>query len=237
VTSTAWLYLASPIELDDPVRRRSSEALLSAEERARLDAFSFEQGRREFLLARVLARRSLSRHAPVSPEAWRFELGEYGRPLVASPRTRLSFNLSHTQGLAACVVSGEAEVGVDIEALDRNRETIALADRYFSPAEAAAVRAPPEAARRDRFFEYWTLKEAYLKACGIGLSLPMSHFSFDLSEGAPIGVRFAPSLCDEPSRWSFALLRPTPRHVAAVALRFDGAAPELRVSLRYPLLE
>ncbi len=236
MSATAWLYLAAPDDLDDPVLRRA-EALLTAEELAHRDRYTFEQGRREFLLTRVLARTSLSRHAPVAPQEWRFALGAYGRPSILSPRVSLSFNLSNTDGLVACLVSPDAEVGVDVEAIDRPRETAAIVDRCFSPSEAAAVRAEPESRRHARFFDYWVLKEAYLKARGLGLSIPLRDLSFELPEGGPIAVRFAPALADERSRWSFALLRPTPRHVVAAALRFDAEPPELRVIRTRPLYD
>jgi 4'-phosphopantetheinyl transferase len=236
VSATAWLYLASPDDLDDPALLRRCETLLTEEELARRDCYTFERGRREFLLTRVLARTSLSRHAPVAPGEWRFAIGEFGRPRVTAPPTQLSFNLSNTDGLVACLVSPDAEVGVDVEAIDRPRDTAILADRCFAPSEAAAVRAAPEQRRNERFTEYWALKEAYLKARGTGLSLRLSDFWFELSEGAPIRVRFAPSLADDPARWSFALLRPSPRHVAA-ALRCAGDPPELRVVRVHPLLE
>jgi 4'-phosphopantetheinyl transferase len=235
MSATAWLYLATPDDLDDPVLLRHGEALLTAEELAHRDRYAFEQGRREFLLTRVLVRTSLSRHAPVAPQEWRFAIGEHGRPSILLPPVQLSFNLSNTDGLVACLVSPDAEVGVDVEAIDRLREIALIVDRYFSPSEAAALRAEPESRRRARFFDYWALKEAYLKARGLGLSIPLYDFSFDLSEGAPITVRFAPELADERSRWSFALLRPTPRHVVAVALRFDAEPPELQVVWTQPL--
>src|SRR6185436_18685723 len=102
---------------------------------------------------------------------------------------RLHFNLTNTRGLVACAVSvAHAEVGVDAEALDRSGETVAIADRYFSTEEVRALRALPESAQRQRFFAYWTLKESYIKARGLGLRLPLDQFSFRLGES--IGIAF-----------------------------------------------
>jgi 4'-phosphopantetheinyl transferase len=235
MSATACLYLATPDDLDDPVLRRRGENLLTSEELARRDGYAFEQGRREFLLTRVLARASLSRHAPVAPEEWRFAIGEHGRPEIATPSVPLSFNLSNTDGLVVCLVSADAEVGVDVEAIDRRLETDLIVDRYFSPGESAAVRAAPESRRQSCFFEYWALKEAYLKARGLGLSVPMRGFSFDREDGEPIRVSFSTELADHSAHWSFALLRPTPRHVVATAMRFDAEPPELRVVWTRPL--
>src|SRR6185503_2215825 len=150
----------------------------------------------------------------------------------------LRFNLSNTEGLIACLVADDREIGVDVEDLERRGETVAIADRFFSPLEVAALRAVPEERQRARFFDYWTLKEAYIKARGMGLAIPLDHFSFVIEPGAPIGIAFDPRLPDDPSTWQFAQLRPTARHVISVAVRRAGE-PDLRLVVRrtIPLLQ
>src|SRR5690606_33310169 len=100
----------------------------------------------------------------------------------------LVFNLSHTDGLIACAVSRGREVGVDVEWLDRRGGDIDVADRFFSRYEVQALYAQPPERRRDRFFRYWTLKESYIKARGMGLALPLDRFSFELDRGGAITI-------------------------------------------------
>ena len=115
------------------------------------------------------------------------------------------------------------EVGVDVEDVARDTETVEIADRFFSPFEAAALRALPPARHRERFFSYWTLKESYIKARGMGLSLPLELFSFHLDDGPAIAISFERGLDDDPQTWSFALLGVQDRHFLAVGARTGRA--------------
>ena len=206
------------------------DRLLTPDERAKTRRFHFARDRHDCLITRALVRTTLSRYAEVDPAAWRFELNRYGRPHLAAGQCDpdLRFNLSHTRGLIACAVTIGLEVGVDVETMYRTGETVAIADRYFSAAEVNALRALPESRQRERFFEYWTLKESYIKARGMGLALPLDQFSFLLDGGPPIGIAFDPRLEDHPGDWQFDLRRPTPDHVLAVGVR-RGPGPDLAI--------
>jgi 4'-phosphopantetheinyl transferase len=231
-----WYVLAG--EVTEPGLLAAYEALLAPEERARKERFYFDKNRHEYLLTRALCRGVLSRYAAVAPEAWVFRANRYGRPEIASPEgCPVRFNLTNTDGLIACLVAHEREIGVDVEDLERRGETVLIADRFFSPLEVAALHAVPEAAQRARFFDYWTLKEAYIKARGMGLSIPLDQFSFAIEPGRPIRIAFDPRLEDDPSTWQFAQLRPTERHLISAAVRRSGE-PDLRFVVRrtIPLL-
>lgn len=192
--------------------------------------------RRQFLLTRALLRTTLSRYRPHPPQRWRFVANRYGRPAVAEPPCALNFNLSHTHGLVVCAVSGGRTVGVDVEYLDRNTDTAGIAERFFSASETAALLALPAAAQRERFFAYWTLKESYMKARGMGLALPLGQFSFELDEtGGRIGIRFGPQVDDRPERWRFWRHRPGPAHRLALCVERRDDDPPLQVSLRRTL--
>jgi 4'-phosphopantetheinyl transferase len=199
--------------------------LLDGAERARADRFVFARDRETFTVAHALLRRVLSRYAEVPPRDFCFDLGPQGRPeLSAGLRSQLPplrFNLSHTHGLAAVAVTLERDIGVDVETLARPAP-LEIIDHYFAPAEVAALRALPTAEQSERFFVYWTLKEAYIKARGLGLALPLQHFAFALVSGQPIGIHFSPELDDEPRRWSFAAWPLGDRYRAAIAVRSDG---------------
>jgi 4'-phosphopantetheinyl transferase len=221
-----------PEEVRDPGLLGRYRELLSGPERARQERFRRARDRHRYLVTRALVRATLSQYADVDPRAWAFREGAHGRPEIAGPvgTPRLVFNVSHADGLIACLVGLDREIGIDVENRDRAGRTLEIAERFFSPTEAAALRRVAENGQRARFLEYWTLKEAYLKARGIGLRLPLESFSLHVEEGAPIRVSFDPTLDDDPASWQFALLHPTPRHVLAVALRRRGE-PDLAIEL------
>jgi 4'-phosphopantetheinyl transferase len=160
----------------------------------------------------------LSRYAGRAPAELRFAVGEHGRPELLDAPVR--FNLSHTRGWAVLAVSGGADVGVDVEEVRADRELIAVADRFFSPSETAELRALLAPRQPDRFFDYWTLKESYIKARGLGLSLPLDQFSFHLGDRPRIS--FSEKLADDPDAWQFWLSSVTLKHRFALAIRLRG---------------
>lgn len=220
------VWLAEPEALSEPRLLAAYAALLDEGERARHQRFHFERHRRQFLVSHALVRVTLSRYAPVAPEAWSFVTNAYGRPEVrADGGLRLRFNLSHTDGLALCAVTVDADVGADVEDSERSGETVSLAEHCFAPAEVAALRALPASLQRERFFTYWTLKEAYIKARGAGLSLPLTHFAFHLTPGEAPRISFDAALPDVPEAWRFVPLRPSARHFGALAVRRPRELP------------
>lgn len=234
------VWLADPNEVTDPAHQARCLALLSADERAQHARFHFARDRHLYLVAHALVRCTLSRYAAVAPAAWRFVATPHGRPELAPGvcPLPLRFNLSHTHGQVAVAVTLVRDVGVDVESHDRPGDPVASAADYFAPAELDALRALPAAARTERFFVYWTLKEAYIKARGLGLSLPLELFAFDVADPGPIAVAFTPPLVDDPAAWHFERARPTPRHfLACAARRLRGEAVRLRVRTTSPLAD
>ena len=227
------VWLAWTRAIDEDTARERYLGLLDDEERERHGRFVFARDRHTFLVAHALVRETLSRYADVPPERWRFRANEYGRPSIAEPGegARLRFNLSHTEGLAACAVTLDRELGVDVEYLDRRGETVALADRFFAPAEARALRALAEGEQRGRFFAYWTLKEAYIKARGMGLAIPLADFAFTLAPPAAPAIRFVDGFDDRPERWQFWQAWPTDVHRLALAVTRDDTDHALAVTL------
>ncbi|MEO7324498.1 MAG: 4'-phosphopantetheinyl transferase superfamily protein [Dokdonella sp.] len=205
-------------------------ALLTDEEAERMARYRFDYLRHEYLVTRALCRLTLSRYADVDPRDWRFVVNAYGRPEIAAPASamRLRFNLSNARSLVACAVSLDEDVGVDVEETDRPGETLSIADRYFTATELAGLRAQPPEHQRRRFFELWTLKESYIKARGMGLSIPLERFSFDI--GARVRIDIDPALEDAPERWHFELRPLGERHMMAVCAPRSAANPG---SVRY----
>ena len=208
---------ATPDELAGPGTRDFYLGILSHDEKMRLARLLAPAKQELFLLAHGLLRTSLSRCEDVEPAGWRFTVGEHGRPEIAAPKSALRFNLSHTQGLAACVVTDRADVGIDVEKITP-RHHMTLARRFFSPREQHDLCALPEPEQTTRFFELWTLKEAYLKARGLGLTVPLRTFSFCRNDDAEWRIEFASETKDDPDRWRFRSWRVAPLHQAALAV-------------------
>lgn len=210
--------------------------LCAPEERARHDRFVFARSRRQFAVARALVRRVLAGYTGLDPQALAFVANEYGRPELSPGREGLRFNLSHADGLAALAIAREAELGVDVEDTARRSRPEDIAEHFFAAAEVAALMRLPAEQRPRRFFDLWTLKEAYIKARGKGLSIPLGSFAYDLSRGpGAIELAIDPSLGDVRAGWHFTLADPTPRHRFALAVRFPGGrAPVLRTRWIWP---
>lgn len=214
--------------LDEPVVV-ASFGLLSPEEQARCERFVFARDRRDFAIAHALLRRTLSRYYPIAPRDWVFVSEPGGKPRVSddfAASAQLQFNLAHTNGLVACAVSCSAEVGVDVEAIDRRTDPIEIARRYFSAAEADDLERCAPADRLERFFEIWTLKEAYIKTIGTGLSLPLDEFAFRFDGHSALRLDVAPQ---HAASCSFALFAPSQRHRMAVAARIVSTAAPPRI--------
>jgi 4'-phosphopantetheinyl transferase len=160
----------------------------------------------------------LSGLVPRHPSAWRFAVNDYGKPdLVPDAGVPpLRFNISHTRGLVAVAVTIENDVGLDVEALEGGRLGLDLASRFFAAGEVEYLRGLPAEHQQEALFAFWTLKEAYIKAVGLGLSVPLDAFSFTLD---PLAISFSPRQPDSPESWLFLRFRPSPIHAMALALR------------------
>ncbi len=210
--------------------------LLSADEHLRMGRLIFEHDRRAFLMTRALARRMLSTYAPVAPADWQFVTNAHGRPEISARPAGtpdLRFNISHTDGLIACAVTIGREVGVDVEQTGRHL-THDVAGRFFAPKEVRDLRTLPEGDQQRVFFDYWTLKEAYIKARGFGLALPLKDFAFTLNPPAPPTIGFEPALDDDPATWQFLQDWPTPEHRLGLAVRREGADLPVRIRFVVP---
>jgi 4'-phosphopantetheinyl transferase len=222
------------VRQDDPDVRAQLEryrALLNPDERAREARFHFDADKERFVIGRALARLQLSRFLGGDPRGWPLVTNRYGRPELAAPTPPpLGFNVSHTHGLVACAVTRTTDVGVDVECIER-RLTHDIADRFFARREVADLRALPDTDQPRVFYDYWTLKEAYIKARGMGLALPLEHFAFRLRPPDPPVITFDPEIDDDAQTWQFAQSWPTPRHRLAVAVR-RGRGDDLDIRIQ-----
>ena len=206
-----------------PRLERRWRALLSPEEAEADRRFRVEPARRQHLAARALVRTTLSRYADIDPRRWEFRAGPQGKPEIAGPAGAppLQFNLSHTRGLVACVVTLGLDAGVDVERPARRiRDPLALARHGFAPAEREALERLTGGARHELFCDLWTLKEAFVKARGAGfLALPARKLAYEIAPGGVIDLTLEPELEDRAEAWQVALLEPTADHRLAVAIR------------------
>lgn len=215
--------------------------LLTEGERAQEKRFHFAKDQHRYLVTRALVRSVLSRYVSVAPADWIFSKTAHGRPEIANDadlaRT-VSFNLSHTQGLIVLAVSSGQELGVDTENLQRREISIDVANRFFSPAEVRELHRVPAAAQHERFFHYWTLKESYIKARGLGLSIPLDQFGFSFPRPAEVEISIDAQLGDLASRWRFWQLRPAQDYLAALCVeRTRPTAPQLVMRRIVPLAQ
>ena len=203
--------------------RRACLDLLDGGERERLGRFRVEADRAAYLAVHALLRSALSQLAPVDPRLWRFRHGQWGKPSIDEPISlrHMAFSLSHTRGRVVVAVAVRAEVGVDVEHAGHAGFLLDRPDLVLSPAEAQALRALPAEARLDWLMACWTLKESYLKACGLGLSVPPQALSFHLDEGPNVRVSFEPAIQDDPATWHFLRLSASSEHPIAVAFRCE----------------
>jgi 4'-phosphopantetheinyl transferase len=233
------LWLADYDDIVEESMHMAYRRLLSHEERAQEPKFYFERDRRRYLVTRALVRTVLSRYFPVDPKDWIFEANAYGCPYAANPRAKdagLSFNISHTHSMIVLGVTAGRALGVDVENFRAREVSMGMADRYFSPLEAGELARAPSHRQQYRFFEYWTFKEAYIKARGMGLQLPLDKFSFNYPDDARVEIAIDRELADDPARWRFWQLRPAADYLLAVcAERLDGPAPKLIVRQAVPL--
>lgn len=211
--------------LVDSLLAQAYRNVLSDKERHRESRFQFEADRRQFLFAHVLLRVVLSEYLGCRATAIQFGQNFYGKPTLLHPlASGLEFNISHTSGLAVCAVGTGCQVGVDVERASRDVDELALARRYFSRSEYELLASAPAMNRRQVFYRLWTLKEAYIKARGIGLSIPLADFSFDFHASESPTVSFSGTIDDSPSDWHFSSVELTDHHHAALALHVPRGA-------------
>jgi 4'-phosphopantetheinyl transferase len=193
---------------------------LAADEQARAERFYFERDREHFVVARGVLRAILGGYLNRAPECVSFRYGSHGKPALAGEpdADAIRFSVSHSHGIALYAVTRGREVGIDLERIRFDLEVVEIAERFFSRREAAMLRTLPTAAQRQAFFRCWTRKEAYVKARGEGLSVPLDQFDLSPAPAVP-GTKGDPS---ETPPWSLQELTPAPGYVAALAVEGHG---------------
>jgi 4'-phosphopantetheinyl transferase len=200
--------------------------ILDPEERACADRFVFDEHRVRYVVAHGLLRHLLGGYLRMAPEAVRFSRARHGKPYLASHTDRgqgavLRFNLAHSGDRALIAVGVGREVGIDVEEVRRDRDLVGIAGRFFSPAEAAALKALPAHHREAGFYRCWTRKEAYMKACGEGMAMRLDSFDVLFEPDAPAALLRSERGVDEPRRWQIVELAAGAGFAAALAVEGD----------------
>lgn len=223
------VWYCDPRLIQQASKLKAYESVLSDEEVERYQRFHFDKDRHSYLVSHALLRYSLSLYADIPASKWEFAKSEHGKPALVLPAAMpaISFNLTHTEGLAACVVALDMACGIDAENRNRKSRLAAVANRMFADEETELLRKQD---MQRHFFYYWTLREAYVKALGSGLSGSSKEFYFDVDLAGMSAM-----LCHRDRRrvaddsWQFRLYEPTSENVVSVAYR---SSDPLEVKLR-----
>jgi 4'-phosphopantetheinyl transferase len=217
----------------DPEERTRLRSYLNEEEVSRAERFVFPRDRDHFVVGRGRLRELLGKYQHCPPNIVRFKTGRYGKLSLVDDGGPLRFNLSHSHGLAVYGFCMGRELGIDTEKIRPEFAGEEIAKRYFSATEQRELAELPKELRDSAFFLCWTRKEAYIKAHGDGLQIPLDSFDVSLKPGEPATLRSADS-----GRWSMRSFVPAPEFLATIitegeiqSLRFWSAATDtLRVA-------
>ena len=199
---------------------------LTADEMQRADRFRFDQHRNRFIVGRGALRAILGPYLGAAPLSLRFDYNDHGKPRLHGQTglEAIRFNLAHAGGLAVVAVARGRTVGVDMEQIIDRGNLQRIADRFFAPREAEAIRSLNEPARTEAFFNCWTRKEAYVKALGVGITLPLNCFEVSVLPGQPALLLRVYDRCDLRFRCSMSELHVAPGYAGALVVAGDDCA-------------
>jgi len=241
-TNEIHLWSVDPQSIQQPELLRAYSQMLSTEETTKQQRFRFEKDRHSALITRAFVRDLLSHYADVSPVDWLFIKGAKDKPEIVEPPIPLRFNISHTDNLIICAVMLNDDIGCDVENTKRKSDVLSIAKYSFSDVEINDLVMQPVAQQASRFFDYWTLKESYIKAWGLGLSIPLKDFSFTLPDQHQnenisyiddITLSFAAHRVDDANIWRSWLFYPNAIHRVALSVRAKSNNQKIDYKMRF----
>jgi len=241
-TNEIHLWSVDPQSIQQPELLRAYSQMLSTEETTKQQRFRFEKDRHSALITRAFVRDLLSHYADVSPVDWMFIKGAKDKPEIVEPPIPLRFNISHTDNLIICAVMLNDDIGCDVENTKRKSDVLSIAKYSFSDVEINDLVMQPVAQQASRFFDYWTLKESYIKAWGLGLSIPLKDFSFTLPDQHQnenisyiddITLSFAAHRVDDANIWRSWLFYPNAIHRVALSVRAKSNNQKIDYKMRF----
>ncbi|MFC1896297.1 4'-phosphopantetheinyl transferase family protein [Thermodesulfobacteriota bacterium] len=203
---------------------------LSADELLRAKRFYFSEDRVRFVMCRGTLRSIIATYLGVDPEHLSFEYNEHGKPALAgaAAKSLIDFSVSHSRRLCLVAVAHNRRIGVDLEHLRPLHEMMQIAESFFSRREYSALRCLPCSLREEAFFKCWTRKEAFIKAKGDGLALPLDQFDVSLKSGGHIALLRTSWDPKEACRWSLMEINPGQGYIGAVAVEGRGLQTKFR---------
>ena len=230
-----YLWTVSTEQADAKIACRL-QVVLSKDEQEEGQRFHHARDRHQFIITRALIRLVLSHHFAVPANEWRFGRDRNRRPFITSPTDApaVQFSLSHTDGLIACLITLSAQAAVDVERIEYSEDLPLVARQVFSPTELRALNKLSGRDRTAKFFDFWTLKEAYAKARGMGLGIRLSDIQFELGT-KEIRAHFNSSIGDDASAWVFWSRQLSSGHTISVAAKkdFDCELEVVRRSIKF----
>ena len=202
--------------------------VLSPDERKRAEAFRFEKHRSSFVVGRAMLRFILGSYLQQQPRDIRFKYGRNGKPALDEAKSRLHFNLAHSENRVVYAMTEAGELGVDVELVRPLPELESIAQKFFSPEECHQLLSLPAERRIEGFFNCWTRKEAYLKAVGDGLMVPLNSFQVSLLPGQPAAFLKLPGDRYPMSQWDLFHVELSDGYVGALATPFPGCTLQYR---------
>ena len=194
--------------------------LLSADEHKRAERFHFDQDRHRYIIRRSILRSLIASYLETDPVTIEFSYNEYGKPSIGNNMAEpIQFNLSLSNDLALFAFSQQQDIGIDIEKNDIRVVNEKIVQRYFSESESKTLLALPQHQQIFAFYNAWTRKEAWVKARGMGLSIPLDSFTVSLSPDEPAKLIAVASDSTSANDWSMVALTPAPDYTAALAVR------------------
>lgn len=212
------LWLLDVRLFDEPLRQ-AAQQLMSADELER--AGKFIRGKEEYVASRWLLRKVLGHYLQQPPASLVFSRTYKGKPYIAG--SQLQFNLSHSGDWALLAATQNMDVGVDIEQIRPSRDLIGIAQSYYHADEFVRLQQQQGDQQILFFYQLWTLKEALLKAMGVGISAGLENLNFDLTP--PISVRLSDTLkAESTTKWQFHQWQLPDGELCALAVASDNPA-------------
>jgi len=204
--------------------------LLSPDEQERARRFRFDRHRRRFATTRGVLRTLLGSYLTVDPRSVRFRYSDKQKPALDEtlPQGNLQFNVSHSEELALIAFTRSREIGVDVERVQPDSDVESTAKHFFSDSEREMLASLPASERHAAFFRCWTRKEAFIKAIGEGMSMPLAQFDVSLAPGQPAELLATRPDPKEKQRWSMWTLDAGPEYAAALVV--EGKNKDMRVT-------
>lgn len=229
------LWLVKLDQFADSGTLQLCTSLLDKEEQAKADRFYFARHRQRFLVTRGVIRTLLSEYdKSTAPADWIFSASPNGKPFISAPRLSevLYFNISHSKDRIVFALARHPQIGLDIEAVAKERDVLSIGRRYFSEAEYEALKLLPVEHRESRFYDLWTLKESCIKANDCELVMSLKQFVFDFPDGNTVCVSFDSSVTNAVTGWRFWQFEDDANYRLALALRTESGQENMKVKTR-----